>query len=247
MQFTDMTGQQVPNVTFRTRQGHQWVDVSTDDVFKGKTVALFSLPGAYTPTCSSTHLPRYEELADLFTAEGVDDIYCLSVNDTFVMNAWAEDQGVQHVKMLPDGNGTFTEAMGLLVNKDNLGFGKRSWRYSMLVKDGVITKMFIEPVKDGDPFEVSDAVTMLKFLNPNVVLPADVLIISRDICPFCFKAKTMLADAGYRFRELKLEEVSLTGLRAISGRETVPQVFIDGKHIGGSDDLEAWMKANGKA
>jgi glutaredoxin-like protein len=246
MQFKDMTGQQVPNVTFRTRQGHQWVDVTTADVFKGKTVAVFSLPGAYTPTCSSTHLPRYEELADLFTAEGVDEIYCLSVNDTFVMNAWAEDQGVEHVKMLPDGNGEFTEAMGLLVDKNNLGFGKRSWRYSMLVKDGTITKMFIEPVKDGDPFEVSDAVTMLQYLNPEVKLPADVMIISRDVCPFCFKAKTMLEDAGYRFKEVKLEDLGLRGLRAVSGRETVPQVFIDGKHIGGSDDLEAWMKANGK-
>jgi peroxiredoxin (alkyl hydroperoxide reductase subunit C) len=148
--------------------------------------------------------------------------------------------------MLPDGNGEFTEAMGLLVDKNNLGFGKRSWRYSMLVKDGTITKMFIEPVKDGDPFEVSDAVTMLQYLNPEVKLPADVMIISRDVCPFCFKAKTMLEDAGYRFKEVKFEDLGLRGLRAVSGRETVPQVFIDGKHIGGSDDLEAWMKANGK-
>jgi peroxiredoxin (alkyl hydroperoxide reductase subunit C) len=246
MQFKDMTGQQVPSVIFRTRQGHHWVDVSSDDVFKGKTVVVFSLPGAYTPTCSSTHLPRYEELADLFTAEGVDDIYCLSVNDTFVMNAWAEAQGVEQVKMLPDGNGEFTAGMGLLVDKDNLGFGKRSWRYSMLVKDGTVAKMFIEPVKDGDPFEVSDAITMLKYLNPNATLPADVTIITRNGCPFCFKAKGMLEDAGYRFTEIKLEDVGLIALRAMSGRETVPQVFMDGKHIGGSDDLEAWMKANGK-
>jgi peroxiredoxin (alkyl hydroperoxide reductase subunit C) len=243
MSFKDMTGQAVPAVVFRTRQGHQWIDVTSNDLFKGKTVVVFSLPGAYTPTCSSTHLPRYEELADLFRKEGVDDIYCLSVNDTFVMNAWADAQGVEQVKMLPDGNGEFTEAMGLLVNKDNLGFGKRSWRYSMLVKDGVVAKMFIEPEKEGDPFEVSDAVTMLKYLNPAVQLPADVMIISRDVCPFCFKAKTMLEDAGYRFTEVKLETIGLAALRAISGRETVPQVFIDGKHIGGSDDLEAWMKA----
>lgn len=245
MQFKDMTGQKVPQVVFRTRDGHQWKDVSTDDIFKGKTVVVFSLPGAYTPTCSSSHLPRYEELAGEFAKCGVDDIYCLSVNDSFVMNAWAQDQGLEHVKVIPDGNGEFSAGMGLLVDKDNLGFGKRSWRYSMLVKDGVVAKMFIEPVKDGDPFEVSDAVTMLRYLDPNAALPADVAIITRDGCPFCYKAKGMLEDAGYVFNELKLEDIGLRALRAMSGRETVPQVYINGQHIGGSDDLEAWMKARG--
>ena len=104
MQLKDMTGQKVPQVTFRTRSGHEWVDVTSDDIFKDKTVIVFSLPGAYTPTCSSTHLPRYEELAMEFFERGVDDIYCLSVNDTFVMNAWAADQDLQYVKVIPDGN-----------------------------------------------------------------------------------------------------------------------------------------------
>lgn len=243
MQLKDMTGKKVPQVTFHTRSGHEWVDVTTDDIFKDKTVIVFSLPGAYTPTCSSTHLPRYEELAMEFFERGVDDIYCISVNDTFVMNAWAEDQELDYVKVLPDGNGEFTEAMGLLVDKDNLGFGKRSWRYSMLVKNGVIEKMFIEPVKDGDPFEVSDAVTMLRYIDPKAKLPDDVVVISRDGCPFCFKAKAMLEDNGIDFIELSLEAIGLTALRALSGRETVPQVFINGKHIGGSDDLEAYMAA----
>ncbi|MCI4410112.1 MAG: glutathione peroxidase [Thiotrichales bacterium] len=238
-----MTGKKVPQVTFHTRSGHEWVDVTTDDIFKDKTVIVFSLPGAYTPTCSSTHLPRYEELAMEFFERGVDDIYCISVNDTFVMNAWAEDQELDYVQVLPDGNGEFTEAMGLLVDKDNLGFGKRSWRYSMLVKNGVIEKMFIEPVKDGDPFEVSDAVTMLRYIDPKAKLPDDVVVISRDGCPFCFKAKAMLEDNGIDFIELSLEAIGLTALRALSGRETVPQVFINGKHIGGSDDLEAYMAA----
>jgi peroxiredoxin (alkyl hydroperoxide reductase subunit C) len=243
MQLKDMTGKKVPQVTFHTRSGHEWVDVTTDDIFKDKTVIVFSLPGAYTPTCSSTHLPRYEELAMEFFERGVDDIYCISVNDTFVMNAWAEDQELDYVQVLPDGNGEFTEAMGLLVDKDNLGFGKRSWRYSMLVKNGVIEKMFIEPVKDGDPFEVSDAVTMLRYIDPKAKLPDDVVVISRDGCPFCFKAKAMLEDNGIDFIELSLEAIGLTALRALSGRETVPQVFINGKHIGGSDDLEAYMAA----
>lgn len=243
MQLKDMTGQKVPQVTFRTRSGHEWVDVTSDDVFKGKTVVVFSLPGAYTPTCSSTHLPRYEELAMEFFERGVDDIYCISVNDTFVMNAWADDQALDYVQMLPDGNGEFTEAMGLLVDKGAIGFGKRSWRYSMLVKDGVIEKMFIEPVKDGDPFEVSDAVTMLRYIDPKATLPDDAVVITRDGCPFCFKAKTMLEDKGIDFIELSLDAIGLTALRALSGRETVPQVFINGKHIGGSDDLEAYMAA----
>lgn len=243
MQLKDMTGKKVPQVTFHTRSGHQWVDVTTDDIFKDKTVIVFSLPGAYTPTCSSTHLPRYEELAMEFFERGVDDIYCISVNDTFVMNAWADDQELDYVQVIPDGNGEFTEAMGLLVDKDNLGFGKRSWRYSMLVKNGVIEKMFIEPVKDGDPFEVSDAVTMLRYIDPKATLPDDAVVISRDGCPFCFKAKAMLEDNGIDFIELSLEAIGLTALRALSGRETVPQVFINGKHIGGSDDLEAYMAA----
>jgi glutaredoxin-like protein len=113
----------------------------------------------------------------------------------------------------------------------------------MLVKDGTIEKMFIEPQKDGDPFEVSDAVTMLKYLNPEATLPADVTIITRDGCPFCFKAKGLLEDVGYDFVEMELEYIGLTALRALTGRETVPQVFINGQHIGGSDDLAAWLSA----
>ena len=136
-------GQQVPQVTFRTRQAGEWKSVTTDDLFKGKTVAVFSLPGAFTPTCSSTHLPRYNELAPAFRANGVDSIVCISVNDAFVMNEWAKDQKAENVSLLPDGNGEFTDGMGMLVDKSDLGFGKRSWRYSMLVKDGVVQKMFV--------------------------------------------------------------------------------------------------------
>ena len=115
--------------------------------------------GAFTPTCSSSHLPRYNELAPVFKQYGVDDILVVSVNDTFVMNAWKEAEEAHNVKFIPDGNGTFTEGMGMLVGKDDLGFGKRSWRYSMLVKNGVVEKMFIEPNEPGDPFKVSDADT----------------------------------------------------------------------------------------
>ena len=111
--------------------------ITTDDLFARKTLVVFSLPGAFTPTCSSTHLPRYNELAPAFFANGVDEILCVSVNDSFVMNEWAKRQEAHNIVMLPDGNGEFTEGMGMLVDKSDLGFGKRSWRYSMLVKDGV--------------------------------------------------------------------------------------------------------------
>lgn len=160
-------GDRIPSCTFHTRQDGEWKDVTTDEIFAGKKVVVFALPGAFTPTCSSTHLPGYMARSEALKAAGVDAIYCLSVNDTFVMNAWAKDQGVDdEVGMIPDGNGEFSEGMGLLVDKAAIGFGKRSWRYSMLVEDGVIKQMFIEDMNaPGDPFKVSDADTMLAHIN----------------------------------------------------------------------------------
>lgn len=242
MAFTDMVGKKVPSVSFHTRQGDAWVDVSTDELFKGKKVVVFSLPGAFTPTCSSTHLPRYNELAGEFKKLGVDDILCVSVNDAFVMNAWAESQNCGNVKVIPDGNGEFTKAMGRLVEKDNLGFGVRSWRYSMLVDDGTIVKIFDEPEKDGDPFEVSDADTMIKFLKPDWTDKPSVTIITKPGCVHCAKAKATLTEKGYAFEEIVLgRDATMTSVRAITGRDTAPQVFIGGKHIGGNDDLQAYL------
>jgi glutaredoxin-like protein len=236
-------GQNVPNVTFHTRQNDEWVDVTTDDIFKGKTVVLFALPGAFTPTCSSSHLPRYNELAPVFKANGVDDIVCLSVNDTFVMNAWGEDQEAENITLIPDGNGEFTAGMGMLVDKSDLGFGQRSWRYSMLVKDGVIEKMFIEPEVPGDPFEVSDADTMLNYINPNAVIPEPVTVFTRPGCPHCAHAKALLEAHGMQYEEITLDRsVTSRTLRAVAGADTVPQVYVGGRHIGGADDLEAWFK-----
>lgn len=235
-------GKKVPDVTFAIREDEQWINRTTDDIFNGKTVVVFSLPGAFTPTCSSTHLPRYNELADTFKEHGVDEIVCISVNDTFVMNAWAADQEAANVSLIPDGNGEFTDGMNMLVDKADLGFGKRSWRYSMLVKDGVVEKMFIEPNKPGDPFEVSDADTMLGYIAPNAVKLEPVSIITKPGCPYCAKAKALLQNKGFKYEEIVLgQDASLTTLKAISGRDTVPQVFIAGKHIGGSDDLETYF------
>ena len=238
-------GNTVPQVTFRNRSNHEWVDVTTDDIFKGKTVVVFSLPGAFTPTCSSTHVPRYNQLAPTLRQHGVDEVVCISVNDAFVMNEWRNEQKADNVTFLPDGNGDFSRGMGMLVAKNDLGFGERSWRYSMLVKDGVIEKMFIEPDVPGDPFEVSDADTMLAFIAPDAAKPLDVTVFSRDGCPYCARAKGMLHDAGISFEELVLNrDFTEASLRAVSGRSTVPQVFINGEFIGGSDELEQYMKAS---
>ena len=168
----------VPNVTFKTRvrdasvdgpNPFRWQDVTSNEIFKGKKVVLFALPGAFTPTCSSTHLPRFEALYDEFKAQGIDEIYCLSVNDAFVMYQWGQHQGVEKVKLLPDGSGEFTRKMGMLVHKDNLGFGLRSWRYSALIDNGEVKKLFSEAGYsdncESDPFEVSDADTMLSFVK----------------------------------------------------------------------------------
>lgn len=240
--FANREGQKVPNVTFRTRKNNEWMKITTDDLFAGKTVVVFSLPGAFTPTCSSTHLPGYNELAKVFKENGVDDIICISVNDAFVMNEWAKNQEADNITVIPDGNGEFTEGMGMLVDKADLGFGKRSWRYSMLVKDGTIEKMFIEPEEPGDPFKVSDAETMLNYINPQAAKPKLVSLFTKVGCPFCANAKTMLKDRGLDYEEIVLgKDITTRSLRAVTGGTTVPQVFVDGKLIGTSEALEAYL------
>jgi len=168
----------VPNTVFKTRvrdesiggdNPFRWQDVDSKDIFKGKTIVMFGLPGAFTPTCSSAHLPGYEAKYLDIIGQDVDEVYCLSVNDAFTMFQWGKNLGIEQVKLLPDGNGDFTRGMGMLVRKENLGFGYRSWRYSMLVEDGEIVKLLSEPGKADnhpeDPFEVSDADTMLEYLK----------------------------------------------------------------------------------
>ncbi|MCR9276437.1 MAG: glutathione peroxidase [Pseudomonadaceae bacterium] len=237
-------GDRIPSVSFRTRTANGWQDVTTDQVFAGRTVVLFSLPGAFTPTCSGSQVPGYNALAPVFKANGVDEIVCMSVNDAFVMNEWQRSQAAWNLTFLPDGNGEFTDGMGLLVDKGDLGFGKRSWRYSMLVRDGVIEALFAEPNVPGDPYEVSDPETMLAQINPNATLPDAVTVISREGCPHCVRAKDALQRAGLEF-----EEVSLAGaltnrsLLALTGASTTPQVFVNGELVGSADDLETYLAA----
>lgn len=225
----------------RTVDG-EWEAKSAKDLFEGKKVIVFGLPGAFTPTCSSSHLPRYEELYALFAKEGIDAIYCLSVNDTFVMNAWGDAQGAINVKMLPDGNGEFVSKLGLLVDKSELGFGKRSWRFSMLIENGVITKQFNEPQEDGDPFKVSDADTMLQAINPSLVKPYidQVVLFTKKGCPFCRDAKAALTAQGKTFKEVVLgDDIRQSVLSAITGeaRPTVPVAFVNGTIVKGSDAI----------
>jgi peroxiredoxin len=171
-------GNSVPQVTFKTRvrdesiggdNPFRWQDVTTDDIFANKKVVVFSLPGAFTPTCSTMQVPGFEAAYEEFRAQGVDDIYVLSVNDTFVMRKWLLDQGTSNLKFIPDGNGEFTRQMGMLVDKHNLGFGPRSWRYAMVVNNGVIEHWLEEPGREdnhgADPFAVSSAESVLRALK----------------------------------------------------------------------------------
>lgn len=172
------TGYRLPDVTFHTRvrddsidgpNPFTWADKTTADYFAGKRVVLFSLPGAFTPTCSTYQLPGFENGFADFAAEGIDAIYCMSVNDSFVMNKWAEAQALENVQVIPDGSGEFTRRAGMLVRKDNLGFGLRSWRYAAVVKDGVVEAWFEEPgLTDNhgdDPYGVSSPETVLNWLK----------------------------------------------------------------------------------
>lgn len=168
----------VPSVVFKTRvrdesiegpNPYRWEDVTSFDYFGGKRVIIFSLPGAFTPTCSTYQLPGFENNYAEFRALGIDEIYCISVNDAFVMNAWAKSQGIENVKVIPDGSGQFTFGMDMLVTKDNLGFGLRSWRYAAIVDNGRVEKLFVEEGKEDecptDPYGESSPENILAYLK----------------------------------------------------------------------------------
>ena len=166
-------GYEIPNVEFVFREGGEFVTRTAAELFDGKKVVIFSLPGAFTPTCSAYQLPGFEEKYDDFKNLGIDEIYCISVNDGFVMNAWSQDQNIQNVKLIPDGNAYFTRSMGMLVNKSNLGFGERSWRYAAVVKDGIIEKLFVEAGQrdnaDSDPYEETTPDNVLSYVRSTVL------------------------------------------------------------------------------
>lgn len=232
-------GERIPSVTFRTRTDTGWQDITSAQLFDGKKVVVFSLPGAFTPTCSASQLPGYNRLAPVFKASGVDDIVCISVNDAFVMREWQRGQNAHNVTMIPDGNGEFTDAMGMLVDKRDLGFGRRSWRYAMLVEDGVIADIFVEPEEAGDPYGVSDPEAVLAAINPHARIPDSIAVLTRSGCAHCVRAKAMLEARGMPFDEIEVEGAD--SLFALSGAKTTPQIFINGRCIGGADDLDALL------
>lgn len=236
-------GQMVPDVTFPVRVNDVWQKTTSDAVFKGKTVVLFALPGAFTPTCSGQHLPRYQELAGVLKANGVDSVVCLAVNDPFVMETWKYEQSAEGIDFLPDGSGEFSAGMGMLVDKSELGMGQRSWRYAMLVRDKRIEKMFIEPQVPGDPYTVSDADTMLHYINPKASAPPQITFFGKRGCSYCARARTLLQAKGLHFEEIEIGRngVSHRSLQAVTGHVTTPQVYIDGLRIGGADELAVWL------
>ncbi len=233
-------GSPIPAATLHVLNAQrQLTPVTTAELFApGRTVVVFGLPGAFTPTCSTAHVPRFEELADAFYGLGVDEIVCVSVNDAFVMDAWGEAQGVSKVRLVADGNGELVRGLGLLVDKRDLGFGQRAWRFSMLVRDGQVAELFPEPVKPGDPYEVSDADTMLKAMGGTPT--PDIVLFTKPGCGHCRRARALLDEAKLGFAEITAPP---RVLRALSATATTPRVFIGGELVGGADDLAAWLEA----
>jgi len=237
-----LEGQRVPDVELAQLTHGKVEKFRSQDLFKGKRIILFALPGAFTPTCSTAHVPGYVAQLTEFRDAGIDDIVCLSVNDPFVMEAWQESEKAQGVHFVADPFAEFTRAMGMDVDKGDTLLGTRSWRYSMLAEDGTIRKMFVEPDVPGDPFQVSDAETMLKYVSPGKKTLGPVMMLARHGCPHCRRAKGLLKERGIPFEALHLgDELTMQGVKAASGTATVPQVFIDGKLIGGADQLEQFL------
>ena len=218
----------------------KWQRVTGAELFGDRVVVLFGLPGAYTPTCSSLHVPRFDQLAPLLRDAGVDEIVCVSVNDRFVMQRWAREERVARITLLADGNAALTRALGMLVDKTGDGLGWRSWRYALVIRDGKVAKAFVEPPDPGDPYTVSDADSVLRYLNPDVKRPDEVLLVGRDGCPHCARARELLQQAGFEYVEWQPDPHDrIRALGALTGRHTVPQIFLNGRYIGGADELEA--------
>lgn len=229
----DKAGHHVPQVMFRIRDNYRWVSRSSDDFFKNKRVILFALPGAFTPICSTLHLPSYNDYYDTFRANGIDDVLCLAVNDGFVLEAWKKAEKADKITMLPDVDGEFSINLGFLVNKSDMCLGNRSWRYSMVVDNGVIEKMFLEPEGRGnDPYGASSAENMLHYLNPEAELPDSVTVYSKHGCLECEKVKDILKKHHVPYEEFFLhDDFSIKTVKALSGSSSLPQVFINGRRM----------------
>lgn len=238
-----LDGKTIPDVAFRVLDADGRLRETTARELLGSgTVALFALPGAFTPTCSNAHVPRFNQLAGEFRAHGVGRIVCVAVNDPYVMAAWARDQHADEIVFVPDTHGELTRRLGMLVDRPDAPLGPRSRRYSALVREGVIEKSFVEPDAPGDPFEVSDADTLLAYLDPSAKALQSIALFVRAGCPHCARARALLEAHRLPFEEIRIGgDVSVVAVRAVTGRSTVPQVFIGGRHVGGADDLERFL------
>ncbi len=239
---TSLAGSPVPSVDLIELQDSNPKRLRSADLFANRRVVLFALPGAFTPTCSSEHVPGYMALLKDLQAAGIDEVVCLAVNDPFVMGAWQKAQNAMELRFLSDPRGEFTQAMGMSIDHGDVGLGVRSWRYSMVVDNGKIERMFIEPDVPGDPFGVSSAETMIKYLKPDYKSAGSAFVLARHGCPHCARAKKLLDEAGIPFEAVHIgEQFTMQGVKAASGVATVPQVFIGGRLIGGADELQAHL------
>jgi peroxiredoxin/glutaredoxin len=236
----DRTGHRLPSVTFNIRENYRWVARTTEYFFRNKRVVIFALPGAFTPVCSSLHLPSYNDLYDTLRANGVDDVYCLAVNDGFVLEAWKRAEKAEKITMLPDVDGEFSRRLGFLVDRRGDRLGERSWRYAMVVDDQVIEKMFIEaPAAGPDPYGASSAEAVLRYLNPAIALPDSVTIFAKHGCLECEGAKAILRRHRVPFEEFVLnEDFSIKTVKALSGSTALPQIFVNGVRFERPADLE---------
>jgi glutaredoxin-like protein len=243
-------GSKIPSVDVAEFRDGGVQHIKTAEFFAGRRVVVFALPGAFTPTCSTAHVPGYVARLKDFHDAGIDDVVCLSVNDPFVMDAWQRAEKAEGIRFIADPFGEFTEAMAMPVDHRKESLGVRSRRYSMLVDNGTIETMFVEADVPGDPFEVSDADTMWKYLRPDSKATGSAFMLARHGCPHCARAEALLTESGIHFEAVHLnDDLTMQGVKAASGASTVPQVFIDGTLVGGADQLETYLgrrKAGGQ-
>jgi len=235
-------GERVPDVELAELRDGQVRRFPSAELFGGRRVIVFALPGAFTPTCSTAHVPGFVARLKDFRDADIGDVVCLAVNDPFVMEAWQRAEKAEGLRFVADAYGEFTKAMGMSIDHRDAALGTRSWRYSMLVDDGTIKKMFIEPDVPGDPFEVSDADTMWKYLRPNSKGAGSAFVLARHGCAHCARAKELLERHGIVYDAVYLgDELTMQGVKAASGAATVPQVFIEGRLVGGADQLTEFL------
>jgi peroxiredoxin/glutaredoxin len=236
------TGTRVPRAELAELRRGRVQRFSSDELFARRKVVLFALPGAFTPTCSTAHVPGYLARLNDFRDSGIDEVICLSVNDPYVMEAWQRSEKAQAIRFVADPEAQFTRAMGLAVTHEDKGLGVRSRRYSMLVEDGTIESIFIEADTPDDPLKVSDADTLWRHWRPSQKGRVCAFMFARHGCPHCARAEELLNRDGIAHDAIYLgEDLTMIGVRAATGATTLPQIFIEGKLVGGADQLERFL------